>query len=70
MKGGCREDGALPSGAQCQDRRQWAWMTILGGVLCTPGALQYCESSQALEQIVQRGYRVSILGDTLKRSGH
>jgi len=24
MKGGCREDGALPSGAQCQDRRPWA----------------------------------------------
>lgn len=61
---------AILSDAQCQDRRQWAWMTILGGVLCTPGALQYCESSQVLEQIVQRGYRVSILGDTLKRSGH
>ena len=60
----------LLSGTQGHDQRQQAPTETQEAPSEHEEKILYCEGNQAPEQVAQRGYGVSILGDIQKLSGH
>jgi len=64
LKGGCQEDGArLFSGAQRQDKGQWAQTEAWKVPSEHEEELLHSEGDRALEQVAQRGCGVVFSGD-------